>query len=397
MKNIMLVYLIKLNLFSKNQFGFLQEGSTDKAIFEHVSYISQGLEEGRSVISVYFDIRKAFDTIDHTILLKKLYKYGFRRNMYNWFKSYLENRRYIVKINNIYSDTMVQHTGVPQGSVLGPYLFLIYINDLCNLPVNGRLFSYADDTAMVVDSRYPSLLQKLAQENVNNIFSWLKRNRLVVNSDKTKYVVYSNQESINWNDFELLLNDNVKLNMVSEIKYLGIQLDRKLIWSGHAFYLSEKLRKLNYLFYYLKQFLSPVHMRRMYLALYQPVLAYGILNWGGMAKYHIKPIKVLQRAVMRMIIQDKLPFNVYELYRFRLLTFVVNNSNRFNITISESRTRSGGSANAELPFINKSRIRNQAVHAGPTMYNALPRNLKFDLLNFKRRRKKLLINYIRGL
>lgn len=396
-KKIMLQFLLDYKFFSANQYGFLPGKGTDDVLFNHISCITQHLEDGRSVAAVYFDLRKAFDVLDHRILLRKLYACGFRDNVYRWFQSYLQDRKHVTKMGEILSRTIVPSSGVPQGSILGPYLFLIYINDLCNLDISGKIFSYADDTAIVVDSRFPDILQNRTQESVDRVSKWLINNRLVVNPEKTKYLIYSYQAPSIFENMEIYLNNRYALQRAYEIKYLGIMFDCKLIWDKHLIYIIRKIRKLNYLFYYLKQYFSPKHLLRLYIALYQPVLTYGIVHWGGAAEYHLKPLYSLQKSVLRSISNSNLNtpiLNVRELYNLNILNFVVKHKDYFEVGIVRGKTRTAGTEKARVPHFNKSQCRMQAIYAGAVAYNLIPESVKTDLVNYKRRRRKTLASYV---
>lgn len=392
---LILAYLDQVKFFSVNQFGFLKDRGTDGALYEHIKYITETLEAGRLAAAVYFDIRKAFDTVDHSILLKKLYACGIRGFMYNWFKSYLSDRKYMTKINGVVSDAIISQHGVPQGSILGPYLFLIYINDLCNLNVNGRIYSYADDTVLVIDSRYTHILQSLVQNDVNKIMQWLNDNRLVLNTEKTKYMIYTLQQLYGDDKIFSISIGNRILKRVHEIKYLGIFMDTKLTWHKQTLYLARKLRKLNYLFYYLSQIFSIKHLHRLYFALYQPVLSYSIVIWGGAAKAYINPLQVMQNSILRCIFHNKKPQDikplptVKQLYEIQLLNFVFKNRFRFSISKRISKTRTDSEEFACLPRYNKYHTRIQCRYMGAKLFNSLPPQMKVDLRNYKRRHKSL--------
>lgn len=387
-------YLEKVKFFSTNQFGFLQGRGTDDALFEHVRFLTETLEAGRSAVAVYFDIRKAFDTVNHSILLQKLYACGIRDFMFNWFKSYLSSRQYMTKINGISSESITSKYGVPQGSILGPYLFLIYINDLCNLKINGRLYSYADDTVLVTDSRYTYILHSLVQDDVNKIARWLNVNRLVINTEKTKYMIFSFQPQYVDEVLSVSINNRV-LERVYEIKYLGTILDSKLTWYKHTLYLAGKLRKLNYVFYYLSQIFTTKHLHRLYLSLYQPVLIYSIIHWGGAANSHIAPLQVLQTSLLKHLFRDSsvqvvkpIP-TVKQLYEVQLLNFVFKNRSKFSVSSHNGITRSALVESAMIPKYNKYHARIQCAYKGAILFNSLPPLLKIDLKNYKRRHKRL--------
>ena len=148
---------------------------------------------GNMVLGVFLDLSKAFDTVDHQILLCKLYKYGLRGLCHKWFQSYLCNRKQYVSFNNVESDFLVVKCGVPQGSILGPLLFLLYVNDICN--ISDILFPilFADDTNVFVSGRDINHMMNTMNIELKKIWSWLNTNKLSLNINKTHYVIFKSK------------------------------------------------------------------------------------------------------------------------------------------------------------------------------------------------------------
>ena len=164
-------------MIDKYQFGFRQRHSTQQAIITLVLKNTSSLDHGDLVIGVFLDLKKAFDTVDHRILLKKLYAYGIRGYILKWFESYLTGRSQYVAYNGVESKVLSIICGVPQGSILGPLLFIIYMNDICNVSHLCTIL-YADDTSVVANDKNLDKLLETLNDELNKLSIWLKANKL---------------------------------------------------------------------------------------------------------------------------------------------------------------------------------------------------------------------------
>ena len=183
-------FLDSCNILHSLQFGFREKHSTLHALIGMTETIKESIDNGTFGCCIFVDLQKAFDTVNHTILLKKLEHYGVRGNVLNWFSSYLCNRKQYVSVNGATSDQLTITCGVPQGSVLGPLLFLIYINDL---PSVSRFLSFclfADDTNIYFNSRDLLTLQKVMNRELKKVKKWLDANQLALNIEKTNFVIF---------------------------------------------------------------------------------------------------------------------------------------------------------------------------------------------------------------
>ena len=185
----------------------------------------------------------AFDTVDHKILLDKMHAYGIRGNILRWFRSYLTNRSQLVSYDGIQSTTQTITYGVPQGSILGPLLFIIYLNDICN--ASELLFTvlYADDTSVVIYGKdMASIITTLNQE-LYKLSTWLKANKLSLNTDKTYYIIFHRARiKLKDNEYPIIMNNSLLSNIETHT-YLGVILDSKMSWIQHIAYVKNKVSK----------------------------------------------------------------------------------------------------------------------------------------------------------
>ena len=196
-----------------------------------------------------------------------------------------------------------------QGSVLGPLLFLIYVNDLLMSELKGSIYSFADNTALVYSARTRDGLVWLINEDMKLISSWFYQHRMYPNLAKTKVITFGYKDPVDIRD-RIWLHQSPScagdcgckpLSQVHEIKYLGVMLDNKLTWSVQSQYLQSCLRKLNYVLFYASRQFSKFHLRKIYVALFESRLRYGIVNWGTASEYLLKPLIVLQKRAIRSI------------------------------------------------------------------------------------------------
>ena len=233
-------FLEKLDILYEYQFGFRKKHSTHLAHLILHDKLSKVLDDGKTAIGIYLDFSKAFDTVDHDILLSKLFYYGIRGPAYDWFQSYLSDRSQYVTYNGVKSSTKPIKCGVPQGSILGPLLFLIYINDLPNVCKVTMPFLFADDTHLFTSGDDLDDMYDTANHELNNIAEWLKVNKLSLNVKKTHYMVFS---GINSSRSTATRTKNLKIygeeiSEVSKTKFLGVIIDNKLKWQHHIAYIS---------------------------------------------------------------------------------------------------------------------------------------------------------------
>ena len=283
------------------QFGFRKGHSTQQAIITLVNKIISCLDNGDLVIGVFLDLKKAFDTVDHKILLKILYTYGVRDVALKLLESYLSDRYQYVVYDNQKSETLSITCGVPQGSIQGPMLFIIYMNDLCN--VSKLLFTvlYADDTCVVLNGKSLNLIVETVNAELQLLSTWLKSNKLSLNTTKTYYAVFHRAKmKLPMNSIQLFM-DKTNLREVECIKYLGVILDNKLSWIQHISYVKNKISKGIGIMYKARNYITKKALIGLYHSYIYPYFIYCIESWGNASNSHLDPLFVIQKRILRIL------------------------------------------------------------------------------------------------
>ena len=286
------------------------------------------MDSNKITCSVFLDLQKAFDTVDHTILLNKLHHYGIRGISAKFLRSYLSNRHQICIINGQKSTSRQITCGVPQGSILGPLLFLLFINDLpeaCNFEV--RLF--ADDACLIYSDYRPTDLQNGVNSELAKVDQWMRCNKLSINYSKSNYIIFTRKKS------QINLNIHITgnhLQGVSQTKYLGVFINHKLKWNDHINYICKKIAKGCYIISKIRYFVNKTTLRMLYFSLIQSHLNYCITTWGGSPKSILNPLHVLQKKAIRIITYSKYDSHTAPLFN-ELQILNINNLYQLNLAI----------------------------------------------------------------
>ena len=304
-------FLESSNQIYKSQYGFRTAHSCENAICELVSEIIKGKQDGMHTLAVFLDLSKAFDNLEHDVLMKKLYKYGIKGVAYKWFESYLHGRQMRVKCNVDstdkieYSDYMKVTYGTPQGSCLGPLIFLIFTNDLHRHLVYSSSILFADDTTLYKTHRNLVYLKWCLEDDLCTLSDWFAANKLTLNLDKTVCMLFHKNNKTS--EIELKIKDMTIMNQ-TETKFLGMWLDQSLSWHNHIQRLTLKIKRNKYLLNNGKHLMDRCTKRLVYYAHIANHIQYGILLWGNKAsKEQLNKLQKLQTKCLELI-KDKKPY-----------------------------------------------------------------------------------------
>ena len=290
-------YLNENNLLAKEQFGFRKNHSTEYAAISLVDHISKQMEHGKTPGALYIDLSKAFDTLSFDIILYKLNYYGITGKELQLLTNYLQNRKQYVIFNNHESELTEITTGVPQGSILGPLLFSITINDLKKSSKKLRFLMYADDTTIYfnLEDFHSNNFEMEINAELQKVSLWLKKNKLSLNLDKTKLMIFHRQQK-RVKELNIIINDT-NIERVQSFNFLGITLSENMSWTNHVLSIKKKISKVVGILYRLRNTFPLDVLKTLYKSLVLSYINYGLLLWG----IEVKKLESIQKRAIRLI------------------------------------------------------------------------------------------------
>ena len=323
-------YLNRNNILSPYQSGFRSNHSTSTALLKLTNDIFCASNDSKLTGAIFIDLTKAFDLVDHYLLLDKLYSIGLSRNALLWFNSYLHNRKQCVVIQGSKSDTTIQQYGVPQGSTLGPLLFSIFINDLSSFCSDCCVQLYADDTVLYISQTDTFQIQSALQSGFNSLQHWLAANKLLLNKTKSHTMIFGTQQNIKTkfksSSYMITCLDGTPLKKVEHIKYLGLWLDCGLSFKYH---IDHTVKKLNFslsVLYRSKNCFSFAVRKRLASQLILPILDYADVVYMVASKTNLHPLNTVYNKLCRFILGC--PFTTHHCTMYETLHFLSPNIRR---------------------------------------------------------------------
>ena len=401
-------YLRKYEILDKQQYGYQKGKGTINLLESLTEDINNSLDGQFHMLIISVDFSKAFDLINHTKLLLLIQEIGIRGSILQWMRDYLNQRTYRIQIGNFESKCQYIKRGVPQGSILGPLLYLLYVNDIKTCFSRCKYYMYADDTVITVRHKNLQVAAKMLQEEFNLFQKWAHDKEIIINPVKTKIMhireskMKSNEEIavvFHKNDCLHLqitqCNCNDKIELVKKQKYLGVIIDEHMTWEAQISKLRTQLRCLSYSFFYIRNFMSQKTLIMIYNALVESLINYGITCYGQASKYLIERLQHTQNSIIKHVrYADKNSEgvhlqNINQLFATRIILHNINDIKNWK-TINhqhETRLNTKGTFKIEI-FKNKFGKRKKEILVR-NIFNKIPANIlnKQNKTNFRKELK----------
>lgn len=410
-------YFESNKLLYSGQSGFRSNHSCESALQYVCAVWRNEMARENVTVSVFVDLQRAFETIDRDILLKKLHNYGLRGSVLIWFENYLQSRFHKTKVNNRISEKIVSHWGVPQGSVLGPVLFIIYVNDLHLLLKRSFISLFADDTLICMSGRPSENIADLLNSELSILYDWLCQNKLKLNVSKTKCMVLGstrNCQKFAEEGCNLYINGSL-IKCVTEIKYLGVVLDPQLNFSKHIDFLSKKLGKKIGFFYRVSQYLSVYAKKLVYNSIIFPHFNYCFSLLISCTQDNINRLQILQNKAMRIVLGCNRYTSTYDMLqtlkwlnirqliaKANIVTIYKIEHNYYPDYLSDFLVRRCSSVpynirsgcDFNISFVKSTLLQKSLLYDGLRLYNSLPDKLREinNLGLFQKRIKRFLFD-----
>lgn len=388
------------NAISLSQHGFRKGYSTESASAEMTQHIFECMDRNECVVVLLFDLTRAFDSVDVDFVCVKLDKLGVRGNINNVYRSFLTDRPFCVKIGDGYSKDYLMELGTPQGSILGPLIFTIFINDLIDFVKSARLFVYCDDTTAVISDPDPGNLSRKALACFNEVSQWCKANNLMLNHNKTQVVEFYNKHKMS-NNFVFNFEGHL-LSTSDTASFLGLVIDKHMGWSDHIDGICKRLNKSAFLINQLKKSLAVSELKKIYYSSVYNVIGYNIILWGKACG--IDRVFVIQKRIIRLLFsipyrhscrdafRDQNILTVAGIFIMKSLMFIYKNRYKLQLVGDHHLHDTRGRTNLLMAKHKHEFFKKSPFYMGSKLFNMLPEDLKkcHTLQNFKSNLKKLL-------
>ena len=396
-------YLDVNNILSDNQYGFRKERSTSFAIFEVLKNLYENWNENNFSGCVFIDFSRAFDSIDHTILAKKLELYGFDENSLKFMSNYMSNRVQRTTVNGHTSPPAQVTYGTAQGSILGPLIFILYVNDVFkSLNANTSIYMYADDTLLVCKAKNATDVTEKAQKALDEIVTWCEENKLTINRGKTKFMLVKHTKVSGESQIKL---GNYKIGTVSTHEYLGMVIDNKLSMNDYLDAMSKKTNAKIGILAKIRRFITEKTAMRIYKCMIRPHLDYIDFVVESGSADRIQKLNNLQKKAVRRVeyctipenrqnldvLLEKYKIESLKLRRRRNLVKIIYSqsacSKNLKVDTVKINLRSKKKVHLKKDFTSKTKILNSPLYRGIRLWDLLPSDLQKekDFRAFKKR------------
>ena len=393
-------HFVKYNLLAPQQSGFRKGHSTDTVLSYFSDYLLKHMDQGNLTGVVFLDFRKAFDSVNHHVLLQKLQMYGVRGAALVWFKNYLEDRKQKTVIDGTESDWGKIDTGVPQGSILGPLLFSIMVNDLPHVVHKCKIMLYADDAVLFYSSPYPDEIEETLNTELQNVYKWVNDNGLALNLLKTQFMLFGSSNNLLKITNPIALSvDGYQLTQVDSYKYLGVWLDPTLNWKEQIRCSSKKIGARIARLGRVKKYLPLSSLKLLANSLIMPLFEYCSIAWSScpknvkdvLIKQHKKLARVVAGADLRTPTQQVLQqlhwVQLEDRWNYQKCKMVFHALSEYSPTylsdmfvrsqaLHSYRTRNAMNMGLTIPKARTQMGKSRFSHDGAILWNRLPNAVK---------------------